>query len=64
MSEQVAGPKGDFYTHWNWAHQSGGAQWDAEGPYGVNYTSDEMTDETTIGSHPPENSALVALEFN
>ena len=22
MSEQVAGPKGDFYTHWNWEHQS------------------------------------------
>jgi hypothetical protein len=62
MSEQVAGPKGDFYTHWNWDHQSKDTQWDAEAAYGVNYTGD-MTDESSIGSQLPENPALVELEF-
>lgn len=66
MSVQVAGPKGDFYGHWNWAHQSKDAQWDHEGPYGVNYTDPEMPTEDSIGSLPPtplDPTALVQLEF-
>ena len=62
-SHQIVGPKGDFYTHWNWDHQSKDAQWSADGAYGVNYTGD-MPTETAIGSHPPEPSALMQLEFN
>ena len=54
MTEQVAGPKGDFYTHWNWEHQSMDAQWDHEGPYGVNYTEPEMPTE---GARPVDGSA-------
>jgi hypothetical protein len=62
-SHQVAGPKGDFYSHWNWAHQSKDAEWSADGAYGVNYTGD-MPTETSIGSSPPEPAALMQLEFN
>ena len=63
MSAQVAGPNGDFYSHWNWEHQSKDAQWDAEAAYGVNYTG-YMTDETSIGSRPPEKTpSRVQLDF-
>jgi hypothetical protein len=51
MSAQVVGPKGDFYQHWNWEHQSKGAEWSADGAYGENYT-DLMPTEVSIGSHP------------
>jgi hypothetical protein len=61
-SMAVDGPKGDFYGHWNWAHQSMNAQWDHEGPYGENYT-DDLTTEKSIGSHPPEPPALIQLDF-
>jgi hypothetical protein len=61
-SLQVKGPKGDFYGHWNWAHQSKNAEWSADGAYGVNYT-DMMPTETSVGSHPPEPPALVQLDF-
>jgi len=61
-SHQVIGPKGDFYTHWNWDHQSKDSQWSADAAYGVNYTGD-MPTETAIGSHPPEPAALIQLDF-
>ena len=72
MSEQVAGPKGDFYTHWNWEYQSKDAQWDHEGPYGVNTTETDVPTEgartdtssdPVIGSIIPEPAALVQLDF-
>ena len=52
QTQQVVGPKGDFYTHWNWAHQSKDASWDTAGPGGVNYSSPEMTSETSHGWNP------------
>jgi hypothetical protein len=63
MSEQVDGPKGDFYTHWNWDHQSKDAEWDHEGAYGVNYTGDMTEENNTIGSILPDPPALIQLDF-
>jgi hypothetical protein len=51
QSAQPVGPKGDFYQHWNWDHQSKDAQWNPEGAYGVNYTGN-MPTEKSIGSDP------------
>jgi hypothetical protein len=51
-SSAIDGPKGDFYAHWNWEHQSKGAEWNADdGAYGENYT-ELMPTEIAIGSHP------------
>lgn len=72
QTQQVAGPKGDFYTHWNWAHQSMDASWDSAGAGGVNYSSSEMTDEVSHGWNPsqkdasdaPWTNAVVQLKFD
>jgi hypothetical protein len=53
QSDQPVGPKGDFYQHWNWEHQSKDTQWSATGPYGTNYTGN-MPSEKVIGSDPTD----------
>ena len=53
QTEQVVGPKGDFYTHWNWDHQSKDTSWDPESAGGVNYTGD-MTPERGHGWNPSQ----------
>ena len=59
QTEQVVGPKGDFYTHWNWDHQSKDTSWDPESAGGVNYTGD-MTTETGHGWNPSQKDAADA----
>ena len=59
QTQQVVGPKGDFYAHWNWDHQSKDAAWDPESAGGVNYTGD-MTTETGHGWNPAQNAATDA----
>jgi len=56
QTEQVEGPKGDFYTHWNWAYQSKDTSWDPESGGGVNYTGD-MTTDTAHGWNPSQKAA-------
>jgi hypothetical protein len=59
QTQQIVGPKGDFYTHWNWDHPSKDASWDPESGGGVNYTGD-MTTETMHGWNPAQNAATDA----
>jgi hypothetical protein len=56
QTNQVTGPKGDFYTHWNWEYQSKDTSWDPESAGGVNYTGD-MTTETGHGWNPSQKAA-------